>query len=310
MIRWRILETALILAISPAIFLLQAAVVQAQHPTWGLQSWWTDEGKTPGPESHHLHLDIIDFPVGAGVPDYDGKISIPPLTGLVPLTVKVTVHHAPANSKLTTTAIYSEPVHKVVKTITWNKTLSGNVNEEFIWSGEIDTRLCVYDGRQEFRFLTKCNRPDGNSLRVTSGIQCYVQNGAVVKHERTTNWQEVRAWYNHLDYVNARFLSGIPRKPLNIIWSPKIELVPGSGGSPITEHWIVLDPANHFHVPGVMLKKGTGQYKGIFPIDCRTLAPGPHKLVLVTHAEDKSSSDPTERGTLSAVLSVPFEVGP
>lgn len=273
------------------------------RPVWGLQSWWTDGEGVPGHDSGHLHLDT-DFPVGYGIRDYDGKITTPPLSGKVPFSVYVTIHDAPIGTKLTTTSIYSEPLHKVVRTITWNKVIESTDNVSYSWTGDLDTVLGGYNGRQEYRFLTKLNRPDGNSLRVTSGLQAYVSNpGKTEKHSRPEYWQECRGWYNDLNYENARFLSGIPRKPIRGLWLPTVQLTPGSGGSDVTSFWVVLDPQNHFFSPGTMIFQGTDEYKGLISVDCRTLSSGTHKLVLLTHAKDL-----VQNGTLTGVLVVPFEV--
>lgn len=272
--------------------------------TVGLQAWWASGTDAPGPAAMHVHIDT-DFPVGAGLNGRD------PLTGEIQLAVTATVHHAPAGSKLTTTAIYSEPLHKIIREIRWNQTVGGATNQVFTWQGTLDTRLGGYDGRQEYRFLTKVNRPDGNSLRVTSGIQAYVANGKSVKHARSANWNEARGWYDGFNYQNCRFLDPWPISPVSGIWSPLIEITPGSGGRPTDRHWIVLDPANHFHEPGTMLRDAPGKFgKARFPIDTTQLAPGPHKLVLVGHEEDQSNAKVSRRGTLSSVLVIPFEVGP
>lgn len=292
------LEIAAILLIGPAVFLAQAAVVVAQNPQVSLQSWWRAGTGEPGPESTHLHVES------------DIKLDGVPVAGPISFNVTAVVHHAIPGSKLRSTKIYSEPLHKVVFRIDWNQTLGGEVN----WSGtrpvSFNTTACAYDGRQELRLLTDMVDGHGNAQVTTSGLQIVTANGLPVKHARAANWNEARAYYVS-GYQNARFLSPLPRDPVSGVWSPYLQITDGSGGRPTDRHQILLDMGNHGHIPGTVLRDAPGRFaKQRFPIDTSTMTPGWHKLFLIGHESDQSSSDPTRRGTVSVVLVIPFEVSP
>lgn len=267
-----------------------------QDFTAEMQSWWSAQGVEPGPASTHVHIRTT-LPIGTTV------------SGVISFDITAIVHHPIPGSKLRSTKVYSEPLHKVMARIDWNQTLGGEVN----WSSgprtvTFDTRNCAYDGRQEFRLLTDMVDGHGNAQVVTSGLQVITKNGLPIKHARAENWNEARSYYV-TGYQNARFLSPIPNAPISGIWSPYIQITDGSGGRPTDRHQILLDAADHGHIPGRVLRDSAGRFaKQRFPIDTTTLTPGPHKLFLVGHEFDDANSDPTRHGTVSVVLVIPFVV--
>jgi hypothetical protein len=168
-----------------------------------------------------------------------------------------------------------------------------------------DTRRARYDGRQEFRFLTTVERPDGNEILVTTRWQAYLRNGNPVRHYRDSdNYMGGAGWYTDRGYQNAIVSSGIPRAPVRRIWRPSVDLGHGSDARPSTRHVVSVDPDFHMGRRGRVVRRGAGEYEGGLAINTRRLRNGVHKLFLRV---DERSARGTA-GTVSGAFVVPFVV--
>jgi len=178
-----------------------------------------------------------------------------------------------------------------------------------------DTALFDYDGQQEFRFRAFVREPDGKDMRTSTSLQAFLKNGHPVHdYQSGRNFMEARGWYTDVNYTSARIWYP-PLQPVSGIWSPKVELKPGSGGLPVTSWYASLDGDFHKGNPGVPLCPngvqgtadipicGTSQFIGNLRIDTTKLANGWHRLFL--QADAKSS---TLGSTNSGVLAILFEV--
>lgn len=182
---------------------------------------------------------------------------------------------------------------------------------------EVDTTKFPYDGLQEFRIAT--NMDMGNSMRLyqTNGWRAYLANGKPVKpvgFDSTLLSVEGRGWHTGTNYINAR-LDSFPQSPVSGTWKFKVRLDKGAGGTPVTEHEILIDPSTHEGNRGIAVPitvngvakvtpyLGSGRYTGSVSIDTCKLTNGTHRLFL--RAGSTISSPP---GTDSGVIVVPFTV--
>jgi hypothetical protein len=124
-----------------------------------------------------------------------------------------------------------------------------------------DTRRARYDGRQEFRFLTTVERPDGNEILVTTRWQAYLRNGNPVRHYRDSDNYMGGAGYTDRGYQNAIVSSGIPRAPVPRIWRPSVDLGHRSDARPSTLHVVSVDPDFHMGRRGRVVRRGAGEYE-------------------------------------------------
>jgi hypothetical protein len=166
-----------------------------------------------------------------------------------------------------------------------------------------NTTVSPYDGRQEFRIQTHVEEPDGKRMFATTGWQSYLANGKPVADYRSSdNFTEGRGWYTEAEYTNASLRSAVPVLPVSGTWSVSVVLDRGSPGAPVTSHSVHLNPNFHAGDAGVVLKRGTGPFRGALSIDTTRLANGGHRLVL------KSDSAMANGSTLSGIQVIPFAV--
>lgn len=153
----------------------------------------------------------------------------------------------------------------------------------------------VPTGRHELRM--SANNPDedpdlAGSQRMfqSTGFQVCVRSCSPTYRSGTHT--EARGWYTDHEYANAKLTTANVGSGATI----GVRLSPGSGGRPTTFAGVYIDPSFHDADPGIVVRQWSGAFTG--SVTLPTLAPGPHKLVLL-------SSD----GQNAGVLVVPFTVG-
>jgi hypothetical protein len=256
--------------------LLLAVPVSAATPTVTLESqgWWNAAGLViPGAVGAHIH-------VLATVPA-DGY----PTDGLVQVPVKVTAHDQ-------TGTITSLRVSDG-STVKQSWPLSLGPCSDCSWSGTVTVDFSTWpSGRREMRWTANVPKnAEGNRQYQSTGWQVCIRS--CTPSYRSGVYLEARGWYTGRGYQNARLTS-----PLSTVVSGgtvTVSLKPGSGGKPTTFSAVYLDPDFHHGSAGTVLLTRNGPYVGSITIPI--LAPGPHKLVLL-------SSD----GLNAGVLGIPFGV--
>jgi hypothetical protein len=169
----------------------------------------------------------------------------------------------------------------------------------------VNTRRAAYDGRQEFRFVTKVVRPNGKEILVSTRWQAYLRNGKPIRHYRSSaNYTGGAGWYTHRGYQTAVLPSGIPRRPVSGVWRFSVELTRGSDAFRSTRHVVTVDSDIHAGVPGRIVKRGAGGYEGNVAINTRNLANGLHRLFLRVDQTGRQGI----RGTVSGGFAIPFTV--
>ena len=253
------------------------------------QAWWrTTPGKS-GTDHGHIHVGTC-FP-------YAQKLS-----GKVDFDIRVILHDNPGTVKVVRVQLAGDfgQIAAVQFPVSAKCPVPGTCT--FWYHVTVDTTKSPYDGRQEFRFHASVAEPDGTTMLPSTGWQAYLVNGKPVNDYRSYDMTEARGWYTNVGYTVPRMDSNLPMKPVSGVWSFKVSLKPGSGGIPVTHHIVLLDANFHANIPGTVLKEGSGAWIGTITLDTRTLANGPHKLILRTDADASAGS------TNSGVLVVPFMV--
>jgi hypothetical protein len=266
-----------------------------------MQDWWSN----PDPAKDHGHLHIaVCFPHAQTV------------TGQITFDVHTTLHHNPGKLNKISIGI-TAPTIPNAPTCGGNKALACvpglrdhprtcPIDQTCTWTDQltVDTALIAYDGWQEFRFKAYVDEPDGTQMIVSNGLHAYLQNGHPVDSEQSYDYIVARGWYTGADYTNATLLKP-PVAPISGFWTPSVKLDVGTPGIPVTGHYIALDTDFHGTPPnpGIVIKEGTGPYRGMVTIDTRTLNNGWHRLFLKADALDSATGS-----TNSGALAIWFEV--
>lgn len=258
------------------------------------QSWWEQTAGKSGTEYGHVDVGTC-FPVGQT------------LTGNVTFDVRVVLYDEPGTLSTVELQLFGK---KSGKTIARANNLNLKCLGEdpctlwFRLTG--DTAQYPLDGRQEFRFHAIVNQPDGKRTMPSTGWQAYLSNGHPRSDYRNSdNFTEGRGWYTNEGYTTARLTTPLPKSPVSGVWTVGVKLAPGSGGRPVTQHFVLLDPCSTCdpETEGTIVKEGAGPFQGNLTIDTRGLSNGPHQLVLRADAPSSTGS------TLSGLLVIPFVVG-
>jgi len=167
---------------------------------------------------------------------------------------------------------------------------------------KIDTRLFAKDGRHELRFHAQAHTPDGDRIFASTGWQVYLKNGFTSSNYRSSDSVEARGWYTNLGYQNAS-ISAYPFATVSGIWKPSVKMARGAGGSASSRHIASVDADYSMGNPGLIVIKGSGEYKGTLSIDTTRLSNGPHRLYLRTEYDE-----PVESSTLSGTQVIIFNV--
>jgi hypothetical protein len=257
------------------------------------QSWWEQTTGQSGTEYGHVDVATC-FPFGQN------------LSGNVTFDVRVVLYDEPGTLNTVELQLFGNSANKVIaRTTGINKKCVGDAPCTLWFQLTGNTALFPTDGRQEFRFHAIVKQPDGKQTMPSTGWQAYLKNGHRVSDYRNTdNFTEARGWYTNEGYTTARLTTPVPKSPVSGIWTLGVKLAPGSGGRPVTEHFVLVDPCSTCdpETMGTAVKQGAGSFQGNVAIDTRGMSNGPHTLVLRSDAPSKTGS------TLSGLLVIPFVV--
>jgi hypothetical protein len=258
------------------------------------QAWWITTPGQSGTDHGHVHVGTC-FPY------------MQTLSGVVEFDVRVILHNNPGRLyRLMIQAKHPRLIAGAYPVLLNLKTdFTCPTTCETWYHVALDTRILENDGRMEFRFRPHILQPDGQHMRASSGWDAIVKNGKPVDNYPPAGpFTEARGWYTDAGYTNARLNSPLPLTPVSGIVNFDVALIPGVDGLPVTHHTVTLDP--NFHavpvVPGIVLKDGLGEFRGVISIDTRQLTNGAHRLVLRAEADNPRGS------TNGGVLVVPFTV--
>ena len=257
------------------------------------QGWWTRPRIPVGRRSEHVHVGTC-FPWRQT------------LSGTVRFDVLVKLHGMRPGARLKRTRIHTyNESGTTLLTINWRNYVCRSVDCTLWRTVYVNTRRSPYDGRQEFRFLTKVVRPNGKEIIVSTRWQAYLRNGKPVRHYRPSdNYMGAAGWYTNRGYQSAVLSSGIPRGPVSGIWRPSVKLKRGSDGLRSSRHVVSVDANLHAGLPGRIVNRGRGEFRGRVTIDTRNLANGIHRLFL--RVDQTGRRRPP--GTVSGAFVVPFVV--
>lgn len=266
------------------------------------QSWWTGGIRTPGLRSHHVHL-------GACFPQ--GRTWRPSGRGLVRLDFRVEFHR-----------MYGFRGYQLRGGIgccdegapTFRKRVRlrcRRTNCTWWVRKYLDTDSIRTDGRKEARFslLIRTNR--GKRMFESTGWQSKFSRPGIrtVRNYRDEDSATARGWYEGFGYANAGItLYRAPGPRLHGIWRPRLKLQPGADGFPVTSYSVRVDARAHGSRPGILVRRGRGEFRGRVRINTRRLRNGMHYLVLVSNARRIRAGDGVLDGTNTGVLRIPFFV--
>ena len=267
------------------------------------QTWWTVGRAATGLRSHHIHVGVC-FP--------QGRTWRPSPTGVVRLDFRIVFHNMRGylgymfRGGIGCCDNLSPTFHVPVQLRC--------MDMECTWwiTRRIDTDKVKTDGRKEARFSLLTRTPKGKRMFASTGWQSYFarKDVSAVENYRDEDTAAARGWYEGFGYANASI--GAPyRAPGPLVagvWRPRVRMVPGAHGFPVTSHSVHIDPMFHEGMTGIVVEKGPGSFDRAITIDTRGLTNGPHRLVMITHARRIRANDGVLDGTNTGVLSVPFFV--
>ena len=252
------------------------------------QGWWRQTPGEDGTDFGHVHVGMC-FPQAQQV------------RGVVTLDVRLTMHHNPG----TLTRLYGGIEHAQGGGELWSNPIGMTCPDStcVVWTQlRVDTTRVPVDGRVEWRFRPKVVTPDDQSFTPSTGWQTYLVNGArPVADYRDHDAAIARGWYDGAGYANAS-ITRVPLAPISGTWSANVTLDRGSDGLPVTSHGIYIDPDFHNGSKGIVIREGSGLYRGPVTINAANLSPGVHRLVLRSDARDPRGS--TNSGLLVVFFTV------
>jgi hypothetical protein len=257
------------------------------------QSWWEETSGKSGTDYGHVIVGTC-FPAGQT------------LTGNVSFDVRVTLYDEPGTLSTVELQLFGRKSGKTIARATnLNQKCLGSDPCTFWYHLTGNTAEYPLDGRQEFRFHAIVNQPNGKKTMPSTGWQAYLKNGHPHQDYRSSDdFTEARGWYTNEGYTTARLTTPLPKGPVSGVWNIGVKLAPGSGGRPVTEHFVLIDPCFTCEPEkfGTTLKQGAGSFEGNVSIDTRWMSNGLHQLFLRSDAPSTSGS------TLSGILVIPFVV--
>ena len=255
-------------------------------------SWWQDGVAPVAPERRrHVHVATC-FPQGQAV------------SGNLRLDVKITLHNNDGRVYRLRAEVREDDI---VVDRDVNLSCPGSDCEISV-PIDIPT-AAASDGRKEVRVRAYVRRPNGTEYFPTTGWQAYFRNGkAAGASERDSDVIIGRGWYPTAEYANAEVASGNVSQlygTVSGIWTPHVEMKPGTDGDPTTFSGAYIDPDFHHGHRGIVVMERSGGFEGSLSIDTRRLANGRHKLLL---RSDAVCSDCAPAGINSGILVVWFTV--
>ncbi len=321
-----VMSTALGAPITPAVAATPDPLTCAGYPEKrhfvDAQSWWLPtEGAAPAGSDHgHIH-------VGACIPERET------MTGPFTLDIRMMLHD-PGVQKVNTGKTSTPYVAVVMKGATTETTQSKLYQTGWTCSTpgtctrwgqvRVDPSIFTTDGLKEtrLRFFSDVKDPAAGGRAVTARMTAVLNFQYYVDLSPTRAVSDVardpylrgKGWYSAPGsglakggYCEADLVTvPVPNTPISGIWSPAVKMVRhgDAGDPPVTAHEIRIDPDFHANVPGVILRRASGEYDGPIRIDTTRLANGKHKLFLRADCNDQHGRN----STTSGVLIVPFEV--
>ena len=255
-------------------------------------SWWQDGVAPVAPERRrHVHVATC-FPQGQAV------------SGNLRLDVKITLHNNDGRVYRLRAEVREDDI---VVDRDVNLSCPGSDCEISV---PIDIPTAQgSDGRKEIRVRAYVRRPNGTEYFPTTGWQAYFRNGrGAGASERDSDVIIARGWYPTAEYANAEVASGNVSQlygTVSGVWTPHVEMKPGTDGDPTTFSGAYIDPDFHHGHRGIVLMERSGGFEGSLSIDTRRLANGRHKLLL---RSDAVCSDCSPAGINSGILVVWFTV--
>jgi len=257
------------------------------------QSWWEQTAGKNGTEYGHVDIGTC-FPFAQT------------LTGNVNFDVRVVLYDEPGTLSTVELALFGRKSGvTVARSTNVNAKCLGEAPCTLWFRLAANTALYPLDGRQEFRFHAIVNQPDGKKTMPSTGWQAYLKNGHPWSdYRKSDDFLEGRGWYTGEGYTTARMTSPLPKSPVSGVWNVAVKLSPGSGGRPVAEHFVLVDPCFtcDAETSGTVINQGAGSFSGNLAIDTRWMRNGPHQLVL------RSDAPSTTGSTLSGLLVIPFVV--
>jgi hypothetical protein len=280
------------------------------------QGWWQEQLFQPLDQFPGRHLHI-----GACMP-LENLPQHPVISGRMRLNWRIVAHAQPAGFLLKHAFVQIATINsqggqiRLVDGVSTPRPCTGDCTWWF--SAEVDTALSDRDGKQEFRFLTISEQPDGNEQHASTGWQVNLDNGDPHADYRSSLFVEGRGWYSISSpttggYAIARLTnSGLPGNtqptpatPVPSVWTTSWKLAPGSDGPLTTGVACNVDPNFHTSPPdhGTVVRTGTSQYTGTVTVNTSGLAPGTHRLVC---RSDSRHQGPSVSGINSGVQVIWF----
>jgi hypothetical protein len=231
------------------------------------QAWWNKDGiSIPDGVGRHIHVGLC-WPVA---PDGSEHLVVPG-NEKMHFDVRVLVHNTLVKTQLV--RVSQEGTVKIRPNF-----VIGPGNAEGWMPFDVDFATWS-TGRRELRWTSRIPRPDPADPNViemfnSTGWQLCIRS-CTPSYRPAGPFTEARGYYSGHDYDNVQFLSNLPINPVSGLWTFNARLVStGPGG-------IFIDPDFHNGDPGIVVRGTGGSWKGAVTIDTRTLANGPHRLVLV-----------------------------
>lgn len=253
------------------------------------QGWWVQTPGQSGTDFGHVHVGMC-FPQAQRV------------SGTVTLDVRLTMHHNAGTLARLYGGIETDTGGHDLWNVPVGLTCPHDTCVRWVQL-QVDTPRVPVDGRVEWRFRPQVKTTDGLNFTPSTGWQTYLANGGgrPSVDYRSRDEAIARGWYDGAGYANASIMS-VPLAPLAGTWSSNVILDRGSDGIPITSHGIYIDPDFHHGDEGIVVREGSGPYRGTVTINAASLSPGAHRLVLRADARDPRGS--TNSGLLVIVFYV------
>ena len=288
------------------------------------QDWWaTTPGRKghdgdPGDDFGHLHTGLC-FPMQAR------------LSGVITLRVRSVLHDNPGHFYGLQVQLYQNDRANITaanprfaRRLSTCQATGGQLSDTGMtctwWDTvPVDTRQARYDGAVQFRVRGFVAEPDGKEMRTSTSLHATLHNGDRRWFDdlyQDLDDLEARGWYTTLNYAGAR-LRDAPTllRPISGIWQPRVALLRGFEGDPVTGWYAAIDTDFHHDVPGTPLcpagvrqpngipQCGTTSFSGQLRVDTTRLSNGWHRLFLKTDQYDAQTGS-----THSAVLATYFWV--
>jgi hypothetical protein len=252
-----------------------------------VQSWW--EGTNTSGGMAHVHAGTC-FPLGQTV------------HGVMRLDTRITMHDSDGHLFALSTDLFTDG-HGSGDGVYTNLDQDCTGTCQFWVTSYIDTRG-AQDGWHEIRVKPRVRFSDGRRQMTSTGWVIRTENGNADGSSRSADGAVIgRGWYEGHGYQNPdiRNLTDLLHGPVSGVWSVDVRLAQGGQGFTPSFTAAYVDPDFHHGSEGIRLMAHNGAYVGGLAIDTRSLANGPHRLVLRVEAVHDGE-------TLDGIMVFPFVV--